>query len=350
MHAAVFAPDDVLACRHSIWGTPMRRRDFINLIGGAAAWPLAARAQQPERMRRIGVLQGLAPNDPEYKRRVGGLTQGLQELGWIEGRNIAFEFRYPEGRLDRIPAYAAELVRANVDVIVTQGTEAAQAARNATGTIPIVMAQIGDAVGAGLVASLARPGGNVTGLTLVATEQSTKRLGLIKEFLPGVARVAVIWSANNASHSLQWKEMEPAAPVLRLQLLSLPVRDAADIEASFPAAAQARAEAIITMDDSLILFHRPRIVELAMRQKIPVMGEFRAFAQAGALLSYAPSPAAMWRRAASHIDKIFKGAKPADLPVEQPTRFELVVNLKAAKSLGLTIPESFLLRADEVIE
>ena len=271
-------------------------------------------------------------------------------LGWVEGRNIVFEFRYSEGKPDRLPALAAELVRANVDVIVTQGTESTQAARNATGTIPIVMAQIGDAVGAGLVDSLARPGGNITGLTLVATEQSTKRLELIKEVVPGVARVAVIWNGNNASHRLQLMEMEAAAPVLGLQLQSLPARDAGEIETGFAAAVQAGAEAVITMDDLLILFHRPRIVELAMRQKIPVMGEFRAFAEAGALLSYAPSPAAMWRRAASYIDKIFKGAKPTDLPVEQPTKFELVVNLKTAKALGLKIPELFLQRADEVIE
>jgi putative ABC transport system substrate-binding protein len=288
--------------------------------------------------------------NPEYQRRVGQLKQGLVHLGWVEGQNIVFEFRYPEGKPDRLPVLAAELVAANVDVIVTQGTESTQAARNATSTIPIVMAQIGDAVGAGLVVSLARPGGNITGLTLVATEQSTKRLELIKEVVPGVARVAVVWNGNNASHRLQLMEMESAAPALGLQLRSLPARNAGEIETGFAAAAQARSEAVISMDDFLILFHRPRIVELAMRQKIPVIGEFGAFAEAGALLSYAPSPAAMWRRAASYIDKIFNGAKPADLPVEQPTKFELVVNLKTAKELGLKIPESFLQRADEVIE
>jgi ABC-type uncharacterized transport system substrate-binding protein len=329
----------------------MRRRELITFLGGVAvAWPLSVWAQQPDRVRRIGVLMGLAPSDPEYQRRIGELKQGLANLGWVEGRNIFFEFRYPEGKPDSLATLAAELVGANVDVIVTSGTEPTQAARNATNTIPIVMAQIGDAVGAGLVVSLARPGGNVTGLTLVATEQSTKRLELIKEVLPDVVRAAVIWNGSNASHRLQLMEMEPAAPMLGLQLQSLPARSAGEIETSIAAAAHGRAELIITMDDLLILFNRPRIVELAMRQKIPVVGEFRALADAGALLSYAPYTPAMWRRAANYIDKIFKGAKPADLPVEQPIKFELVVNLKTAKALGLKIPGSFLLRADEVIE
>jgi putative tryptophan/tyrosine transport system substrate-binding protein len=327
------------------------RREFIALLGGAVAgWPLAVGAQQRDRVRKIGVLQGLAPTDPEYTRRIGALTQGLQELGWVEGRNIEFEFRYPEEKLDRLPELAAELVNANVDIIVTQGSEQAQAARKATSTIPIVMAQIGDAVGAGVVASLARPGENVTGLTLVATENSTKRLQLLTEALPGIARVAMLWDLNNASVRLQAKEAEAAAPVLGVQLLSLGVRESKEIEVSLHAAAQARVEALMTMDDSLIQFNRARIVELAMRQRLPVIGEFRLLTEAGALLSFSPSLAAMWRRAASYVDKIFKGAKPSDLPVEQPTTFELVVNLKTAKVLGLIVPQSILARADEVIE
>ena len=329
----------------------MRRRDFITLLGGAALTsPLAVHAQQRDRARRIGVLQGLAPTDPEFKRRIGELTQGLAELGWAEGRNIAFEFRYADGQLDRLPALAADLVNANVDIMVTQGTEQTQAARLATGTIPIVMAQIGDAVGAGVVASLARPGGNVTGLTLVATENSTKRLELLKDALPGIARVVVIWNPNNASHRLQAKEAETAAPALGIQLRSIGVRDAGEIEAALHAAAQAKAEALMTMDDSLIQFNRAQIIELAMGQRLPVISEFRTFTESGALLNFSPSLAAMWRRSASYVDKIFKGAKPSDLPVEQPVKFELIINLKTAKALGLTIPESFLLRADEVIE
>jgi putative ABC transport system substrate-binding protein len=329
----------------------MRRREFIAVLGGAAAaWPLATHAQQIDKVRWIGVLQGLNPNDPEYLRRIGAFRRGLQELGWTEGRNVALRIYYTEGRLERLPTLAAELVQAKVDVIVTQGTETAQAARKATSTIPIVMAQIGDAVGAGLVASLARPGGNVTGLTLVATENSTKRLELLKDVLPGVTRVAVLWDANNSSHHLQWKEMESAAPVLRIRLQTLPVRNLSEIETSLQATVQARTEALMTMDDSFILFNRERIVERAMAQRIPIVGEFRSFTEAGALLSYAPSPAALWERAAAYVDKIFKGAKPADLPVEQPTKFELVINLKTAKALGLEVPPTVLARADEVIE
>ena len=330
----------------------MRRRDFVTLIGGgaAAAWPFAARAQHSGQMRRIGVLQGLLPSDAEYQRRITQLTEGLRDLGWTEGQNFVFEFRYPEGQFERLPALADELVQAKVDVIVTQGTEAAQAARNATHSIPIVMAQVGDAVGAGLIASLARPGGNITGLTLLATETSAKRLELLKEILPNLSRVAVLWNLKNASHQLQWKAMEHAGPVLNVEVQSLGVLNADDLDKSVEAAVQARAEALITMDDVLIQFNRVHIVELAMQRMLPVIGEQRQITESGALLSYAPSPPAMWRQAATYIDKIFKGTNPADLPVEQPTRFELVVNLKTAKALSLHVPQTVLSRADDVIE
>jgi putative ABC transport system substrate-binding protein len=332
----------------------LKRREFITLLGGAATasmlWPPSLSAQQTARPRRIGVLLGVSPRDAEWLRRVASFTQALHQLGWIEDRNVAFEIRYAEGKLDRLPALVAELIQANVDIVVTQGSEPVQAARKATDTIPIVMASVGDAVGAGFVASLARPGGNVTGLTLVASEQSAKRLELLKEILPRLARVAVLWNSNNASHPLQLKEMEGAAPVLGIQLQSLPVADAIDLEKALQSAAEASAEALITMDDLLIISHRARIVDLATRQRLPVMGEFKPFATAGALMSYAPDQIDMWRRAAGYVDKIFKGSKPADLPVEQPIKFELIVNLKSAKALGLRIPESFLVRADEVIE
>jgi len=328
----------------------MRRRDFIALVSGAAAaWPLAAHAQS-ERVRRIGVLQGLAPGDPEYQRRIGQLTDGLRDLGWVEGRNFVFEFRYPEGNLERLPALAAELVQAKVDLIVTQGTEAAQAARTASDSVPIVMAQIGDAVGAGLIANLARPGGNITGLTLIATETSAKRLELLKEVLPKLGRAAVLWNKNNDSHQLQVKEIERAASMLHVKLQSLGIGEGDEIRTSIEAAARSKAEALITMDDVLIQYNRVHIVDLAMKQKMPVIGEQRQLTEAGALLSYSPSPPAMWRRAATYIDKILKGAKPADLPVEQPTRFELVFNLKTAKALDLMIPPALLVRADELIE
>jgi putative tryptophan/tyrosine transport system substrate-binding protein len=328
----------------------VKRRDFITLLGGAAAtWPLAARAQQPERMRRIGVLLLVSAGDAEFQRRVAVLRQGLGELGWTE-KNTVFEFRFADGKLDRLPALAAELVQAKVDVIVTQGTDSTQAVSKATSTIAIVMASIGDAVGIGIVPSLARPGGNITGLTLVATEQSTKRLELIKEISPGLTRVALLWNGNNGSHRLQLKEMETATPALGLRLLSVPVQDAGELDAGFQAAVQAGAEAVVAMDDQLINFLRARIVELAMRYKLPVMGEFRPMTAAGGLMNYGPNQIDMWRRTAAYIDKIFKGAKPGDLPIELPTKFELIINLKTAKALGLTIPESFLLRADELID
>ena len=328
----------------------MRRREFITLLGAtAAAWPLAARAQQPERVRRIGVLLGVSATDPEFRRRIEVLRQTLRELDWAD-TEIAFELRFAEGKLDYLPALATELVNAKVDIIVTSGTEPAIAARKATSTIPIVLAVIGDAVGAGLVSSLARPGGNITGQTLVATEQSTKRLELIKEALPGLTRAAVFSNPNNASIRLELKELELAAPKLGLRLQLIPIRDAGELDAAYDAAQQAGAQAIVTLEDALIIFLGARIVELAMRHKLPVMGEFSPMSVTGALMSYAPNQINMWRGAARYVDRILKGAKPADLPVEQPTKFELVVNLKTAKALGLTIPPSVLARADEVIE
>ena len=234
-------------------------------------------------------------------------------------------------------------------MIVTNASTAVEAARNATNTIPIVMASVGDAVGSGYVASLARPGGNVTGLTLVESKM-TKRLALIKEISPDFTRVAVIWNADADGHRLQLKEMEPAAAVLGFTLQSLQSGMAKEIDAGFGAAFQANAQAVVTMDDPLILSHRVRIVALATQHHLPVVGEFRVLSAAGAVMNYGPSQPDMWRRAATYVDKILKGARPADLPVEQPTKFELVINLKTAKALGLVIPPALLARADEVIE
>jgi putative ABC transport system substrate-binding protein len=329
----------------------MRRRDFIKVIAGSvAAWPLAARGQQTDRGRRVGLLQGLAASDPEWHRRFGAFKQGLQELGWSEGRSVTFEFRFADAKPERLPALASELVKANVDVIVTNAAQPIEAARKATSTIPIVMASVGDAVGAGYIASLARPGGNVTGLTLVATDQSAKRLQLIKEIVPNLIRVAVFWNGNASGHRLQLQEMELAGPGLGIALQSLPIRNADEIDGGLRAAVQANAQAIVTMDDPLIQSQRARIVEFAMRQRLPVMGEFRPVPEAGGLASYGPNQIDLWRRAAVYVDKIFKGAKPADLPVEQPTKFELVINLKTAKALGLEVPGKLLALADEVIE
>jgi putative ABC transport system substrate-binding protein len=329
----------------------MRRREFISLLGGGAvAWPLLARAQQGERMRRIGILQGLAENDPEWQRRLAAFKQGLQELGWTEGRNVAFEFRFADNKPERLPGLAAELVQANVDVIVTNAAQPVEAARKATSSIPIVMATVGDALGAGYVASLARPGGNVTGFTLVATEQSAKRLQLLKEFSPNLVRVAVLWNANASGHRLQFKEMELSAPTLGIAVQSIPVRDAGAFDAGFQAAKQGNAQALVTMDDPLIQSQRARIVEFARKERVPVMAEFRPITEAGGLMSYGPNQIDLWRRAATYVHKIFKGANAAELPVEQPTKFELVVNLRTARQIGIELPTSILLRADELIE
>jgi putative ABC transport system substrate-binding protein len=329
----------------------MRRRDLMRMLGLAAiAAPYATRAQQPERARRIGVLMPLGQSDPEAQRRIAAFTQALRGVGWSEGQTVALEMRYADGKPERLPALAAELVQANVDVIVTQGAQPIEAARNATGTIPIVMAMVGDALGAGYIASLARPGGNVTGQTLVATEQSARRLALIKQIYPDLIRIAVLWNPDASGHRLQLKEMELAAPVLKVVLQSLPVRNAAEIDPSLRMATQASAQAIVTMDDPFIQSNRARIVEFGMRQNLPVMGEFRPIAAAGGVMSYGPNQVEMWRGAAAYVDKILKGAKPGDLPVQQPAKFELVINLKAAKALGLAVPPTLLAVADEVIE
>jgi ABC-type uncharacterized transport system substrate-binding protein len=327
----------------------MKRREFITLLGGAAAWPLDARAQQIGRIRRIGLLLGVSTGDQDYRQRIDALKQALQDLGW-NNTNTSFELRFAEGKLDRLPAFAAELVNLRVDIIVTAGTEVAQAAHKATATIPIVMAVIGDAVGVGLASSLARPGGNVTGLTLVATNQVTKRLELIREILPNLLRAAVFSNPHNASHVLELKNLQLAASKLGLQLQSLPIGDSSELDAAFDAALRADAQAIVTLEDALILFLRQRIIELAMRHKLPVVGEFSTMAAAGALMSYSPNQIDMWRSAARYVDKILKGANPADLPIEEPTKFEFVINLKTAKALGLTISNQMQLLADQVLE
>ena len=328
----------------------MRRREFISLICGVAAGPFAARAQQPLRMRKIGILGPLRESDAETGRRLAAFSQRLRELGWAEGHNIKFEKRFSDGNPRRLPALATELVKAGVDVIVTNASEPVEALRGATSTIPIVMASVGDAVGAGYVSSLAHPGGNITGLTLVATDQSAKRLQLIKELSPAIARVAVLSNADAAGHRLQLKEMKSAAAKLGFTLQSLAVHNVSDVEAALHTAAEANTQAIVTMDDPLIQSQRQQIAEFGLRQRVPVMGEFRPTTDAGAVMSYGPNQIDMWRRAAVFVDKILKGANPADLPVERPTKFELVINLKSAKAIGLPVPATLLVAADEIIE
>ena len=348
--APMYSPEPI-GCRLLSFGSDIRRREFITLLGGAAAAaPLIARAQQADRVRRIGMLLPYIASDPQNQARVATFQTALQQLGWTEGRNVTFEFRYAEGKLDRLAVLATELVRMNVDVILTAGTEPIDAARKATSIIPIVMATVGDPVAAGFVESLARPGGNVTGLSLFATELSAKRLELLKETLPGLKRLAIILNPDNASVVLKSKEIEAAAGVLGIQIQSLRIRNAEDFEKILEPAVLANVDAVITTEDALQVINRARIIALAMQGGIPVAAEFGELARAGALISYGPSVVDLWRRAAGHVDKILKGVKPADIPVEQPTRFEFIINLKTASALGLTIPPSVLARADEVIE
>jgi putative ABC transport system substrate-binding protein len=329
----------------------MRRREVITLIGGVViTWPLCAYAQQADRMRRVGILMPLRVSDPQSQSRLGMFSQTLRQIGWIEGKTIVFEKRFSDGDPARLPALAAELVHANVDVIVSQAAEPIEALHRATATIPIVMASAGDALGAGYIASLAHPGGNITGLTLIATEQGTKRLQLMKELVPAMVRVALLSNANAAGHRLQLKEMLPAAVKLGLVPQSVAVQTANDIDAALRAAVAANAQAIITMDDPLIESQRVRIVDFALQQRLPIMGERRVMTEAGGVISYGPNVIDMWKGAAVFVDKILKGAKPADLPVERPTKFELVINLKSAKAIGLTVPATMLVAADEVIE
>jgi putative tryptophan/tyrosine transport system substrate-binding protein len=329
----------------------MRRRNFIvGLASTIAAWPLTMHGQQAERVRGVGILMPLGESDPQSQARLGVFLQMLRQIGWVEGKSIVFEKRFSNGQSARLPALAAQLLQANVDVIVTQAAEPIEALRHATATIPIVMASAGDALGAGYIASLAHPGGNITGLTLIATEQATKRLQLMKELLPDMRRVALLSNANAAGHRLQVHEMMPAAVKLGLVPQSLAVQTTNDIDTALYAAVTEKAQALITMDDPLIESQRDRIVDFALRQRLPIMGERRVMTEAGGMISYGANQIDMWKRAAIFVDKILNGANPADLPVEQPTKFELVINLKSARAIGLTVPAAMLVAADEVIE
>jgi putative tryptophan/tyrosine transport system substrate-binding protein len=327
----------------------VNRRQLI-IGGAAAAWPLAARAQQPERMRRVGVLMPFGADDPIAQRFFDAMAQALRESGWSRGINISYETRYSEGNPQRLPALASELVRANIDVLVAYAAQAIDAAGNATKSIPIVMPAVGDALGAGYVASLARPGGNITGITLVATDQSAKRLEFVKQLSASIVRVAAIWNKNASGHQFQMKELEPAAPLMGIRLQSLPVVAPEDIDPALQAALGADAQAVVVMEDPMIQSARGRIAEFGIRHRLPSIGEFRPIAAAGGLMSYGPDLIDLWRRAGGYVDKILKGRKPADLPVEQPDKYQLVINLKTASAIGLSIPPLLLVAADEVIE
>jgi ABC-type uncharacterized transport system substrate-binding protein len=302
-------------------------------------------AQQPKKVPRIGLL---VPSSSDSPRR-DAFLQGLRDLGYVEGKNIAIEYRYTEGELDRLPDLAAELVRLNVDVIVTAAISSVRAAKKATATIPIVFASVGDAVDSGLVSSLARPGGNATGLTFLAPELDGKRLELLKEAFPKVTRVAFLWRVP-AARGDPLREAEAVAKTLGLRLQSVGVRGPDDFESAFKAAKSGGAEALIVISNPLSNTYRARIVDLAAKNRLPAIYPSTDFVENGGLMSYAPDFLYNWRRAAIYVDKILKGAKPADLPVEQPKKFEFVINLKAAKQIGLTIPPNVLARADKVIK
>ena len=308
--------------------------------------PLAAKAQAPAEVPRIGILSPAAePSTPLFE----AFRQGLREWGYVEGQNIVLEFRLAAGRAERLRDLAAELVRLKVAVILTDTMTATQVAKDATTTIPIVMASSSDPVQGGLVASLARPGGNITGMALLAPELSGKRLELLKEIVPKVTQVAVLWNPRNPVAG-NMRETEAAAQALHLQLHLVEVPGAEALEAAFETAMQGRADALITLPDAMLWNQRLQVAGLAAKHRLPALFPEREFVDAGGLLSYGPSIPASFHRAATYVDKILKGAKPADLPVEQPTKFELVINLKTAQALGLTIPPSLLMLADEVLK
>jgi putative ABC transport system substrate-binding protein len=325
----------------------MKRRDFITLLGGAAAWPLAARAQQAGKLPTIGLW---GPTTPSIdSQRVAAFVQRLRELGWIEGRTVKIEYRWAGGRNERAAEIAAEFVRLKVDVIVTQGTPSVLAAKQATSVIPIVFAAVGDPVDSGLVASLSRPGGNVTGLSTQQTDTATKRIELFREMVPGLHRLAIMGNVGNPAVELELREVQSTARALGLEAAAFELRRAEDIAPVFDAL-KGRADALYVCGDPLVFTNRIRINTLAQGARLPTIYLLAEYVEAGGLMSYGPSVPDLYRRTADYVDKILRGAKPADIPVEQPTKFDLVINLTTAKALGLEIPPTLLARADEVIE
>jgi len=323
----------------------MGRREFVALLGGAAAtWPLAARAQEGKKIPRIGVLW---PNPPAM---FDFMRQGLKDFGYVEGQNIAFEFRWAEGKLDQLPEMAAELVRLQVDVIVTLAPQATLAAKQATQSIPIVFVAMGDPVASGVVPSLARPGANVTGTTRMISEMSAKHVELLKEAVPSLSKLAVLWNPTNSSHTPALQAVEAAGRSLSLPVHPLQVRAVAELDGTFDSIIQEKADGVLFIADPIFFIQLKRIADFVASSRLPAIANFTEFPKLGGFMGYAPSLPDEFRHAAGHVDKILKGAKPADLPVEQPTRFQLVINLKTAKALGIDVPPMLLARADEVIE
>jgi putative tryptophan/tyrosine transport system substrate-binding protein len=349
MHAADTPRPDILGCDHWPRVSPMRRRDLITLLGGAAAWPLAVRAQQPGGMRRIGVLMNTAADDPQSPLRIAAFLQALQELGWSVGRNVRIDTRWAteEAATRR---YAAELVALAPDVILTPAAPIVGALQQATRTVPIVFAGVIDPVGAGLVESLARPGGNATGFTLFEYDIGGKWLELLKEIAPGVRRAAVLRDPATATGIGQMAAIRATAPSVGMEIVPVGLRDAPEIERAVTAFAGSSNGGLILMASRTGTAHRDLIITLAARHKLPAVYWERFFVTGGGLISYGPDSTDPFRRAAGYVDRILKGAKPAELPVQAPTKYELVINLKTAKALGLEVPPAVLARADEVIE
>jgi putative tryptophan/tyrosine transport system substrate-binding protein len=327
----------------------MRRREFITLLGGAAASPLAARAQQPSNIPRLCFLTF----DPGtlQSTRFGAFFEALRDLGYVDGQNIVIEYLSADGRSERFPALAAECLHRNADIIAVHTTPAVQAAKGATRTIPIVMLGLGDPVGTGLVDSLAKPGGNVTGMSQMASDLAAKRLQLLKEAVPGISRVLVLSYLADPIAPLQVKALKETARSLGVTLEIQDIRTGDDLPAAFDAGATARVDGLLTTVASMFVANRARVSELAVRHRLPaIYTNSIQVADGGGLMAYEPNMADLYRHAATYVERILKGAQPSDLPVQQPTKFSLVINLKAAKAIGLTISESFLLRADELIE
>ena len=328
----------------------MRRREFILLIGGVAAvWPLAVHAQT-SKLVRLGYLEGGASTDPTGQNLRHQFVLGMRDLGYIEGRDYVLEERYAAGQMDKFAAYAQELVELPVDIIVAGGEAAIRAAKRATTQIPIVMTLAADPIGSGLVPSLAHPGGNVTGMSALASDLASKRVGLLKELVPNAKRVSVLWNPSNQSKVTEWKDTQITAQSLGLTLLPSDVQTPVELDRAFAAIKREQPDALIVLTESFTLAFRQQIAEFALTNRLPLVTELREFVVAGGLASYGTSRADLWRRSAAHVVKIMRGANPGDLPVEQPTRFDLVINLKTAEALALTVPSTMLSRADEVIE
>jgi putative ABC transport system substrate-binding protein len=328
----------------------IKRREFIRLLGGAAAaWPLAARAQQPK-VVRLGYLEPQTPTDLVAANLRRQFLLGLRDLGYVEGRHFKMDDRSADGRLDRLPALAAELAHLPVDIFVVGGEAPIRAAMQASDKIPIVMTLAADPVGSGLITSLARPGGNLTGMSALAPDLAGKRVELLKEVVPAVARVAVLWNSSNQSKIAEWKDTQDAARSVALTLRSYEARSPEELDGALVAIRSELPDAMITFADGFTLAFRRRIGSFALANRLPMISELREFAEVGGLATYGTNRADLWRRSASYVDKIVRGANPGDLPVEQPTKFELVINLSTAKALGIEVPPTLSARADEVIE